>query len=416
MRDGHRTHPRLALALVAAAAVTALAGSLSAARPALAAFPGGNGVIAYRCTSICTVEADGSGQMQLPSGGSWPAWSPDGNLIAFECGGGICVMNADGSDATQVASNGWQPAWSPDGGRIAFGCSSSTGDDGICVMDANGSNLTQLTSDGDFQPSWSPDGTTIAFDKLRSGTTGGSDIYTMNADGSGLTRLTDDGQSVWDESPDWSPDGTKIVYGGWHGADGEILVMNADGSAQTQLTSGGGNAYPTWSPDGNLIAFARGGICVMDADGSNLTRLTNGAGDEPDWQPLTGTPTPFSELALRMAGPRRIGPGDPITYRIRVRNTGPAEAEDVVVTDPLPPGTTFVRAHSTHGTCHTPDPASATLSCSLGAMGDGSVRTIIVVCRAPSRETTVENTARVASETPDPNLHDNTATLVTSVR
>jgi uncharacterized repeat protein (TIGR01451 family) len=407
---------RIAPALFAAVVVAVVAaGSLTTARPAGAAFPGGNGAIAYSCEgNICAVGADGSGQTQLTAG-SWPAWSPDGNLIVFECSSGICVMDADGSDRTQLTSNGWQPAWSPDGSRIAFGCASSDGD-GICVMDANGSNLTQLTSSGDFQPSWSPDGTTIAFDRLRSGSTGGSDIYTMNADGSGQTQLTNGGESVWNESPDWSPDGTKIVFGGWHGQDGQIWVMNADGSGQTRLTYSGVNDMPTWSPDGTQIAFGCGGICVMDADGSDVTQLTSGQFDEPDWQPLTGTPPPFSDLRLRMAGPRRIGPGDPITYAIRVRDTGPAEAEDVVVTDPLPAGTSFVRASTSRGSCTAPDPASgAALTCSIGSMGDGSVRTIIVVCRAGSRGT-VANTAMVGAGTPDPDLHDNSATLVTTVR
>jgi uncharacterized repeat protein (TIGR01451 family) len=118
-----------------------------------------------------------------------------------------------------------------------------------------------------------------------------------------------------------------------------------------------------------------------------------------------------------MAGPRRIGPGDPITYVIRVRNPGPAEAADVVVTDPIPAGTTFVRASTRRGSCSAPGPASAALTCSLGSMGDGSVRTIIVVCRAArAGATTIANTATVAGDAPDPDLHDNSATVHTQVR
>ena len=60
-----------------------------------------------------------------------------------------------------------------------------------------------------------------------------------------------------------------------------IYVVDADGKNQTRLTDFSANAlYPSWSPDGQRIAFAsiRDGdwaIYVMDADGKNLTLLTD---------------------------------------------------------------------------------------------------------------------------------------------
>ena len=54
--------------------------------------------------------------------------------------------------------------------------------------------------------------------------------------------------------------------------------MDADGKNITQLTQIRSNGYPSWSPDGQRIAFAsdRDGenfhfqIYVMDADGKNI--------------------------------------------------------------------------------------------------------------------------------------------------
>ncbi len=106
-------------------------------------------------------------------------------------------MNADGSGDTRLTHtrpglNSSFPAWSPDGERIAF---TSNGEFNgrfyfdIYVMNADGSDQTNLTNSqaDDMLPVWSPDGTRIAFASDRDRN---FDIYVMNADGSGLTRLT----------------------------------------------------------------------------------------------------------------------------------------------------------------------------------------------------------------------------------
>jgi Tol biopolymer transport system component len=76
----------------------------------------------------------------------------------------------------------------------------------------------------------------------------------------------------------------------------EIYVMDADGSDQTQLTDNDANdAYPSWSPDGEKIAFTNlRGVYVMNADdGSDVTRLTfppNAHYATIDWGTNTSTP------------------------------------------------------------------------------------------------------------------------------
>ena len=85
------------------------------------------------------VNADGSGERRLTRNpaATAPAWSPDGQKIAFveQRAAGrsipdVYVMNADGSGQRRLARNaarGWASAWSPDGRKIAFARSRQVG-------------------------------------------------------------------------------------------------------------------------------------------------------------------------------------------------------------------------------------------------------------------------------------------------
>lgn len=69
----------------------------------------------------------------------------------------------------------------------------------------------------------------------------------------------------------------------------QIYLMNADGSEATSVTNQEANdTMPTWSPDGNRLAFVsdRAGnrdIYVMSRDGQNVVNLTRNPAD--DWTP-----------------------------------------------------------------------------------------------------------------------------------
>jgi len=280
--------------------------SLAAQPAALAAFPGGDGSIAFgRSTGgqidLWVVQPDGTGATRLTHTArrneGMPDWDAAGTMIAFSrCGlqdvanCDIWTMNADGSDPTRLTSAPGQetwPAWSPDGGMIAYTSDAADPYQDIWTMNANGSGQMRLTTTAGFDafPDWSPDGTLIAFTSDRAAL---DDIWVMDADGANPTRLTK-GPKV-DERPDWSPDGSQIAFS----RNGNIWIMDADGSNPTRLTATPQDEFaPTFSPSGRRLAYdrlandGRIGLWTMRVDGSRRVQRTFGTLDFfADWQPI----------------------------------------------------------------------------------------------------------------------------------
>lgn len=105
------------------------------------------------------------------------------------------------------------------------------------------------------------------------------------------------------------------------------------------------------------------------------------------------------------------GAGTPLTYTITVDNNGPSDALDVVVTDTLPAGLTFV---STTGCAEDPNGVP---TCTLGTLVAGAQAQITVLVNIdPTTNGTITNTASVATSTTDPNGADNSVDEDTDVQ
>lgn len=106
--------------------------------------------------------------------------------------------------------------------------------------------------------------------------------------------------------------------------------------------------------------------------------------------------------------------GNNLTYTLTALNGGPSNAANVVISDPIPTGTTFVSASTTAGTCAA---ANGTLTCPVGALAPGAqaVVTMIVKVAPDTAVSSIVNTGTVSSTTPDTVNTNNTATTTVTV-
>ena len=294
---------RLALVVGMVSVVAWFAATCS---PALAAFPGRNGVLV----------------VQPPASGS-----------------GLLLVNASSGSARTVCANALlcgqpgTPRWSPDGRSIVFVDAVSRrpvilAQDGSCAWCLLGSPLTTLTGGA---AAFGADGTAVTL-------AGSGGLWQTRLDGSSERRLV--GRSVDDAvwspvgmvalvragviwagppvegklrrlahgtAPSWSPDGTRIAVarGGW------IWLVGVASSVQRRLVRG---SAPAWSPDGRSLAFIGSGglVEIVAASGGRPHPVGAAKGVSVDWQPLPASRA--RECALPKGAQRFASTSEAVVY------------------------------------------------------------------------------------------------------
>ncbi|SDI29526.1 Imidazolonepropionase [Alteribacillus persepolensis] len=242
-----------------------------------------------------------------------PTWSPDGEEIAFVKGNSIEAVDADGNRRTlaEEENSVSAPSWSPDGEKVAYHSQGSlmidgenvTGEEDVFPFSVEWLSEDHIiyTGDGkikerhlhendsetipfevnievektnyqakerDFDskepqqvqgivaPKLSPNGEQVAFVAL-------NDLWLWDIGEEEPRALTDD--SYLEVSPTWSPDGEKIAYSSDKQGTEDLYILDLKSGEEERLTSiSGAEVFADWSPDGNRIAF-------QDQDGATYT-------------------------------------------------------------------------------------------------------------------------------------------------
>jgi Tol biopolymer transport system component len=264
--------------------------------------------------------ARGGTARQVVAEGSNPAWSPDGQWLAYQtdehvditpsafgaqAGATIALVRPDGRDGRALTRPGAplgghaSPAWSPNGRYIGFTTFDGGRDSGAWIVSVSDGRLSRLTESTKlYELAFAADGRAlyaaggealayrIPFDQDRGVASGA--IETLVIGGVQAVR----GVSV-------AADGSRLAFSGM-ALDSQIWAQPIDPEGQPR-----GEAYPltrdtsrrqwmaTVSPDGRRVAYmsARRGeppnVWVMNVDGSDRRQLTDDrfADGKPTWYP-----------------------------------------------------------------------------------------------------------------------------------
>ena len=210
---------------------------------------------------------------QFSEGGTWsqPSFSPGGKEIAYvywaQNFSDVFVMAADGSkprrltrgQSGSIMDNSWafRPAWSPDGERIAFVSDATSRFPQLWLMGQDGGGRRQVSLPAFYEESWvdslawDPNGGRLAVTAAPN-MLDPSHIYLVDVAKATAEKLTRHPNGAFD--PAWSPDGQALAYIGRSGSVGELWVRSLEGDKVAHFDKLSYVRSPAWAPDGKSIA------------------------------------------------------------------------------------------------------------------------------------------------------------------
>jgi len=339
----------------------------------------------------------------------------------------LTVDNLGPNDATNVVVMDVLPA----GVTLlsTTGCAEDPNGIGVCSLGNLAANASTQFTVAVQVDSTLPDGTVLTNNASVSADTNDPDTTNNDTDEDTVVERVSDLRVIKTDSVDPVTAGTPLTYTitvdnlGPSLAD-NVVVTDTLPANVTLLSTTGCAEDPTAIPVCSLGSLVAGGSVqyqvTVNVDENFVGVLTNNVSvtsdsidDDPNNDDDSETTTVGGVANLAISKVDDVDPAPPgtqLTYTISVVNNGPSLAQNVVVTDTLPPEVTFV---NTVGCAE--DPAGVP-TCSLGDLNVGqSVNYQVVVNVNNNAVGTIINTAVVDSDTPDSDTTDNTVDEPTDV-